>query len=114
MLLLKTIFFGKIGLKLLRLFKPLGTKKWMDGQEFHDSVFGLCHKELAKCNKFLSKLVSEEIKDFSPSKDAYKLKGFLSFLNFACEHFETKFDEDELYTFIGNGFLKFQKILNEE
>lgn len=88
--------------------------KEMDGQEFHDSVFGLRRKHLAKCDTFLSKLVSEEIKDFSPSKDAYRLQGFLSSLYFECEHFETNFDEDELYTSIGNGFLKFQKILNEE
>jgi hypothetical protein len=29
--------------------------KEMDGQEFHDSVFGLRRKHLAKCGKFLSK-----------------------------------------------------------
>jgi len=79
----------------------------MNGQEFHDSVFGLRRKHLAK-------LVSAEIKDFFPTKKSYKLKGFLSSLYFKCEHFETNFDKDELYTSIGNGFLKFQKILNEE
>jgi hypothetical protein len=89
------------------------TKK-IDAYEFHDSVFGLRRKHLAKCNRFLSKLVSEEIKDFSPGKDAYRLKGFLSALYFECEHFETNFDEDELYTSIKNGFLNFQKALNEE
>ena len=88
--------------------------KEMDGQEFHDSVFGLRRKHLAKCNKFLSKLVSEEIKDFSPTKESYKSKGFLSALYFECEHFETNFDEDELYTSIRTRFLKFQKFLNGE
>ena len=88
--------------------------KKIDAHEFHDSVFGLRHKHLEKCNRFISKLVSEEIKDFCPNKDAHKLKGFLSALYFECEHFETNFDEAELYTSIENGFLKFQKILNEE
>lgn len=40
--------------------------KKMNGQEFHDSVFGFRRNHIAKCDKFLSKLVSEEIKDFSP------------------------------------------------
>jgi hypothetical protein len=88
--------------------------KEIDAQEFHDSVFGLRCKHLAKCDKFLSKLVSEEIKDFFPTKESYKLKGFLSTLYFKCEHFETNFNEDELYTSIGNGFLKFQNFLNRE
>jgi hypothetical protein len=87
--------------------------KEMDGQEFHDSVFGLRRKHLAKCDKFLSRLVSEEIKDFYPTKESYKLRGFLSALYFECEHFETNFDEDELYTSIRTGFLKFQKILKK-
>lgn len=88
--------------------------KKIDAHEFHDSVFGLRRKHLEKCNRFLSKLVSEEIKDFCPNKDAHKLKGFLSGLYFECEHFETNFDEAELYTSIENGFLNFQKALNEE
>ncbi len=88
--------------------------KKIDAHEFHDSVFGLRRKHLEKCNRFLSKLVSEEIKDFCPNKDAHKLKGFLSGLYFDCEHFETNFDEAELYTSIENGFLNFQKALNEE
>ena len=87
--------------------------KEMDGEEFHDSVFGLRRNHIAKCEKFLSKLVSEELKDFFPNKESYKLKGFLSSLYFECEHFEMNFDEEEFYTSIRNGFLKFQKILNE-
>ena len=86
----------------------------MDGEEFHDSVFGIRRNHIAKCEKFLSKLVSEELKDFFPNKESYKLKGFLSSLYFECEHFEMNFDEEEFYTSIRNGFLKFQKILNEE
>ena len=88
--------------------------KKINAHEFHDSVFGLHRKHLEKCKRFLSKLVSEEIKDFCPNKNSHKLKGFLSALYFECEHFETNFDEAELYTSIENGFFEFQIILNEE
>lgn len=35
-------------------------------------------------------------------------------LYFECEHFEVNSDEETFYHSIRNGFLKFQKILNEE
>eukprot|EP00797_Seminavis_robusta_P027559 Sro51_chlor_g029820.1 ORF-100 (101) ;mRNA; f:46252-46554 len=88
--------------------------KKINAHEFHDSVFGLRRKHSEKCKRFLSKLVSEEIKDFCPNKNAHKLKGFLSALYFECEHFETNFDEAELYTSIENGFFKFQIIKKSE
>jgi hypothetical protein len=88
--------------------------KKIDAHEFHDSVFGLRRKHLEKCNKFLLRLVSEEINDFCPDKNAHKLKGFLSALYFECEHLETNFKEAELYTSLENGFLNFQKALNEK
>ena len=37
--------------------------KKINAHEFHDSVFGLRRKHSEKCKRFLSKLVSEEIKD---------------------------------------------------
>jgi hypothetical protein len=74
--------------------------KKINAHEFHDNVFGLRRKHSEKCKRFLSKLVSEEIKDFCLNKNAPKLKGFLSALYFECEHFETNFDEAKLYTFI--------------
>lgn len=80
--------------------------KKINAHEFHDTVFGLRRKHSEKCKRFLSKLVSEEIKDFCPNKNAHKLKGLLSALYFECEHFETNFDEAELYTSIQN-YLKF-------
>ena len=88
--------------------------KEINAEEFHDSVFGLRRTHIAKCNQFLSKLVSEEIKEFFPTKERYKLKGFLSSLYFECEHFEMNWDEETFYNSIQNGFLKFQKILNKE
>ena len=86
----------------------------INAEEFHDSVFGLRRNHIDKCDKFLSKLVSGEIKEFFPNKESYKLKGFLSSLYFECEHFEVNSDEETFYNSIRNGFLKFQKILNEE
>ena len=88
--------------------------KKIDAYEFHDSVFGLRRNHIDKCEKFLSKLVSGEIKEFFPNKESYKFKGFLSSLYFECEHFEMNWDEERFYNSIRNGFLKFQKILNEE
>lgn len=86
----------------------------INAEEFHDSVFGLRRNQIDECNKFLSKLVSGEIKEFFPNKESHKLKGFLSSLYFECEHFEMNWDEKAFYNSIQNGFLKFQKILNEE
>ena len=83
----------------------------MNAHEFYYLVFGLRRKHLAKCDTFLSKLVSEKIKHFSPSKDAYRLKGLLLALYCECKHFETNFNKNQLYTSITNGFLNFQKIL---
>lgn len=89
-------------------------KKEINAEEFHDSVFGLRRNHLAKCNKFRSRLVSGEIKEFCPNKKSIKLQGFLSSLYFECEDFEMNFDEEPFYNSIRNGFLKFQKILKEE
>ena len=88
--------------------------KEINAREFHESVFGLRRNHIDKCEKFLSKLVSEEIKEFFPKKESYKLKGFLSSFYFECEHFEIHWDEETFSNSIRNGFLKFQKILNEE
>lgn len=88
--------------------------KKINAYQFHDSVFGLRRNHLAKCKEFQSKLTSEEIKEFFPNQESYKLKGFLSFLYFECEHFEMKWDEEDFYNTILDGFLKFQKILEEE
>ena len=85
-----------------------------DIEEFRESVFGLRRKHMDKYNKFLSKLISKEIEKFSPNKKAEKLNGFLSSLYFECENFEMDSDEETFYNSIRNGFLKFQKILNEE
>lgn len=86
--------------------------KEINAEEFHDNVFGLRRNHIDKWNKFLSKLVSEEIKEFFPTKESYKLEGVLSSLYFECEHFEINWDKETFYNSIQNGFLKFQKALN--
>ena len=45
--------------------------KEIDGPKFHDSIFGLRRKHLVKCDTFLSKLVSEELKYFYPTKNSH-------------------------------------------
>ena len=86
----------------------------INAHEFRNSVFGLRRNHIAKCKKFLSKIASGEIKEFLPNKEYYKFKGFLSSLYWQCENFELGWDEEKFYNSIQNGFLKFQKILNEE
>ena len=76
-------------------------------------MLGLRRKNIEKWDIFLSKLDSGEIEDFCPNKSAHKLKGFLSYLYFECEHFETNFDEVELYNSIENGYFNFQIALNK-
>ncbi len=88
--------------------------KKINAHDFHDSVFGLRRKHIEKCDRFLSKLVSGEIKDFCPNKNSHKTGAILSTLYFDCEAFETNFDEAEFYTSIEDIFFHFQISLNEE
>lgn len=83
-------------------------------EEFHDDVFGLRRKSIVETNEFLSKLTSGEIKEFVPNKEANRLEGFLSGLYFQCEGWDDDGDDERFHNAIRNGFLKFQKILNEE
>ena len=43
--------------------------KEINAEEFHNSVFGLRRNHINKCDKFLSKLVFGEIKEFFPNID---------------------------------------------
>jgi hypothetical protein len=95
------------------IIKTFLNKK-IDAHEFHDSVFGLRRNHIEKCNRFLSQLLSEEIKEFVPNKESYKLKRFLSSLYFECEHFEMDWDEKKFYNSIRNGFVKMQDVLEED
>ena len=94
----------------------------IDGEELCDRVYGLRRKLINACEKFKLELGSEEFKDFQPDGRSKKLNGFLTGLFCECEHFADKsrrklredYENHQFYTSIKNGFLKFQKVLNEE
>lgn len=88
----------------------------IDGEELCDQVYGLCHKLRNTCEKFNLELISssEKIKDFQPDSRSKNLRGFLTGLYCECEHFDEDYENDVLYSSIKNGFLNFQKALNEK
>jgi len=90
--------------------------KKIDGEEFCDAVQGLRHKLINTCDKFLLELISssEKIKNFQPDERSEKLRRFLTGLFCECEHFDEDYETEEFYISIENGFLNFQKALNEE
>ena len=92
--------------------------KKIDGKLFCDQVYGLRRRLIYTCEKFNLELISssEKIKDFQPDRRSKKLSGFLTGLYCECEYFAEAEDyqNKEFSDSIKNGFLKFQKILNEE
>lgn len=90
--------------------------KKIDGEELCDLVCGLRRNLIIECKKFNLELTSgsEKIKAFQPDEASKKLSGFLTDFYFECEHFEEDYENDEFYNSITNGFLNFQKALNEE
>jgi len=86
----------------------------INGEEFCSRVYGLCSKIINACEKFKLELGSEKVKDFQPDVRSKKLSGFLTDLFCECEHFGEDYENNEFYTSIKNGFLNFQKALNEE
>jgi hypothetical protein len=86
----------------------------IDGEELCGRVYGLRRKLINACEKFKLELGSGKVKDFQPDVRSKKLSGFLTGLYCECEHFAEDYENDEFYTSIKNGFLNFQKALNEE
>ena len=86
----------------------------IDGKELCGRVYGLRRKLINTCEKFTLELSSGKVKDFQPDGRSKKLSGFLTGLYCECEHFAEDYENDEFYTSIKNGFLNFQKALNEE
>ena len=86
----------------------------IDGEELCGRVYGLRRKLINGCEKFKLELGSGKVKDFQPDGRSKKLSGFLTGLYCECEHFAEDYENDEFYTSIKNGFLNFQKALNEE
>nr|YP_010448046.1 hypothetical protein NRL27_pgp011 [Nitzschia dubiiformis]UTQ75527.1 hypothetical protein [Nitzschia dubiiformis] len=92
--------------------------KKIDSELFSDQVYGLHRKLINTCEKFKLELTSssEKIKDFQPDGRSKKLSGFLTDLYCECEYFTEAEDyqNKKFYDSIKNGFLNFQKYLNEE
>ena len=86
----------------------------IDGEELCGGVYGLRRKLINACEKFNLELGSEKVKNFQLDGRSKKLSGFLTGLYCECEHFAEDYENDEFYTSIKNGFLKFQKALNED
>ena len=86
----------------------------IDGQEFCDRVFGLRRNLMIATDKFLIQLGAGEVKDFQPDPRSKKLSGFLTFLFCYCDDFMEDYENDQFSDAMQNGFLNFQKVLNEE
>ena len=91
-------------------------KRKINGEELCDRVYGLRRNLINKCEKFNMELTSgsEKIQAFQPDERSKKLSSFLTGFYCQCEHFEEDYENDEFYNSIQNGFLNFQKALNEE
>ena len=86
----------------------------IDGQKFCDRVFGLRRNLMIASDKFLIQLGAGEVKDFQPDPRSKKLSGFLSGLFCYCDDFMEDYENDQFSDAMQNGFLNFQKALNEE
>ena len=81
----------------------------IDGEKFCD------RRELMnRYDKFLLELSSGKVKDFQPDPRSKKLSGFLDGLFCYCDDFMEDYENDQFSNAMQNGFLNFQKALNEE
>lgn len=58
--------------------------------------------------------VAELMQDFQPDPRSKKLSGFLGGLFCYCDDFMENYENDQFSDAMQNGFLNFQKALNEE
>jgi hypothetical protein len=86
----------------------------IDGQEFFDRVFGLRRNLMIERDQFLVQLGAGEVKDFQPDPRSKKLSGFLDGLFCYYDDFMEDYENDQFSNAMQNGFLNFQKALNEE
>jgi hypothetical protein len=99
--------------KVAELMQDFLNRK-IDGQEFFDRVFGLRRNLMIASDKFLIQLGAGEVKDFQPDPRSKKLSGFLDGLFCYCDDFMEDYENDQFSDAMQNGFLNFQKALNEE
>lgn len=84
------------------------------GQEFASRVFGLRRNLMNASDQFLVQLGAGEVKDFQPDSRSKKLCGFLTGLFCECNHFMEDYQNPQFSNSIQNGFLNFQKALDED
>lgn len=99
--------------KVAELMQDFLNRK-IDGQKFCDRVFGLRRNLMIASDKFLIQLGAGEVKDFQPDPRSKKLSGFESGLFCYCDDFMEDYENDQFSDAMQNGFLNFQKALNEE
>lgn len=99
--------------KVAELMQDFLNRK-IDGQKFCVRVFGLRRNLMIASDKFLIQLGAGEVKDFQPDPRSKKLSGFLSGLFCYCDDFMEDYENDQFSDAMQNGFLNFQKALNEE
>ena len=99
--------------KVAELMQDFLNRK-INGQEFCDQVFGLRRNLMIARDKFLIQLGAGEVKDFQPDPRSKKLSGFLTGLFCYCDDLMEDYENDEFSNAMQNGFLNFQKALNEE
>ena len=83
-------------------------------QKFCDRVFGLRRNLMNTSDQFLVQLGAGEVKYFQPDPESKKLSGFLDGLFCYCDDFMEDYENDQFSNAMQNGFLNFQKALNEE
>ena len=86
----------------------------IDGQGFCDRVFGLRRNLMIATDQFLVQLGTGKVKDFQPDPRSKKLSSFLDSLFCYCDNFVEDYENDQFSNAMQNGFLNFQKALNEE
>jgi len=86
----------------------------IDGQESCDRIFGLRRNLMIAYDQFLIQLSAGEVTDFQPDPRSKKLRGFLTGLFCYCDDFMEDYENDQFSNAMQNGFLNFQKALNEE
>ena len=88
--------------------------KIISGEEFSTSFLELRQRLIYECDGFLKELGSEKLKDFQLDPRSNGFGSLISFLRAECDNFIEDYQNEEFYDSIKNGFLKFQKVLNEE
>ena len=99
--------------KVAELMQDFLNRK-IDGQKFCGRVFGLRRNLMIASDKFVIQLGAGEVKDFQPDPRSKKLSGFLDGLFCYCDDFMEDYENDQFSNAMQNGFLNFQKALNEE